>query len=75
MSVYLCRRIKPFSFPKHDGSSRPVINLKNLYAILRYDHFKMECTQLLRDLLKLTQRVVRKDRFKRCAFRDTYSGK
>ena len=41
-----------FLVPKRDGSSRPVINLKDLNAFLCYDHFKMEGIHLLRDLLR-----------------------
>ena len=39
-----------FLVPKRDGKSRPVINLKELNVFLQYDHFKMECIHLLRDL-------------------------
>jgi hypothetical protein len=42
-----------FLVPKRDGKSRPVINLKDLNAHIQYDHFKMEGTHLLRDLLSL----------------------
>ena len=41
-----------FLVRKRDGSSRPVINLKDLNAFLPYDHFKMEGIHLLRDLLQ-----------------------
>ena len=41
-----------FLVPKRDGNSRPVINLKELNVFLKYDHFKMEGTHLLRDLLQ-----------------------
>jgi hypothetical protein len=41
-----------FLVPKRDGKSRPVINLRDLNAFLQYDHFKMEGTHLLRDLLQ-----------------------
>ena len=41
-----------FLVPKRDGKSRPVINLKYLNAHIQYDHFKIEDTHLLRDLLQ-----------------------
>ena len=41
-----------FLVPKRDGSSRPVIDLKELNVFLKYDHFKMEGIHLLRDLLQ-----------------------
>ena len=41
-----------FLVPKRDGKSRPVINLKDLNAFIQYDHFIMEGTHLLRDLLQ-----------------------
>ena len=41
-----------FAVPKKDGGRRPVINLKEVNQFLKYHHFKMEGTHLLRDLLQ-----------------------
>ena len=43
-----------FLVPKRDGSFRPVINLRPLNAFIRKQHFKMEGTGMLRDLLQVS---------------------
>ena len=41
-----------FLIGKKDGGDRPVINLKNLNALIPYLHFKMKVLNLLKDMLK-----------------------
>ena len=41
-----------FLVPKKDGRQRPVINLKRLNQSVKTEHFKMEGTHMLKDLLK-----------------------
>ena len=41
-----------FVVPKKDGGNCPVVNLKPLNQYLVYEHFKMEGTHMLRDLLR-----------------------
>ena len=42
-----------FVVPKKDGRNCPVVNLKPLNQYLVYEHFKMEGTHMLRDLLTM----------------------
>lgn len=41
-----------FLVDKKDGGHYPVINLKNLNSFVNFQHFKMEGTHMLQDLLK-----------------------
>ncbi len=40
-----------FLVPKKDGSQRPVVNLKPLNCFIKPQHFKMEGTRMVKDLL------------------------
>ena len=55
-----------FVVPKKDGTHRPVINLKALNKFLKYQHFKMEGLQLIKDLLQKEDWMVTVD------LKDTY---
>ena len=50
-----------FVMPKKGGSHRPVINLKPLNCSIPYEHFKMESIQMLKDLLKKGDYMVKID--------------
>ena len=50
-----------FVVPKKDGGNRPVVNLKPLNQYLVYEHFKMEATHMLRDLLRKGDFLVKID--------------
>ena len=50
-----------FLVGKLDGGKRPVINLKNLNLFLPYQHFKMECLHLMKDLLQEVDYICKID--------------
>jgi hypothetical protein len=41
-----------FAIPKKNGGFRPIINLRNLNRHIRYEHFKMEGLDVVRNLLQ-----------------------
>jgi hypothetical protein len=50
-----------FVVPKKGGGHRPVINLKPLNNFVPYEHFKMESTYMLKDLLRKDDYLVKID--------------
>ena len=50
-----------FVVPKKGGGHRPVINLKPLNTFLPYEHFKMESINMLKDLLRKGDYLVKID--------------
>ena len=50
-----------FLLPKKGGEQRPVVNLKPLYQMIPYKHFKMEGSHMLKDLLKKGDYLVKVD--------------
>jgi hypothetical protein len=50
-----------FLLPKKGGEQRPVVNLKPLYQMIPYKHYKMEGSHMLKDLLKKGNYLVKVD--------------
>ena len=50
-----------FIVKKRDGGNRPVINLKRLNCYIPYQHFKMEGLNLIKDLLREGDYMVKLD--------------
>ena len=50
-----------FLVPKKDGGNRPVINLKHLNQFVEYQHFKMEGLDVVKNLLKKGDFMIKID--------------